>query len=296
MQDRNAGRVRLPQLGALKVFETVARHESLVRAAEELCVTHGAVSKQIKALEAELGEVLFVRRNRGVVLTERGRRLAGQVHAAFVELEDALAVFRERRLADPLVVSCEPTLCLKLLIPLLGALQQETGVVLRVLAAGGRIDFRRDHVDLAIRRNDFPLEATLYSRVLGPEAMAPVCAPAKLDAARQGLLPVLQTKSRPEAWEVWQRLSGAKPAKGERIIYEHFYQALEAAMAGQGVALASIHMVQRDIAEQRLCKLADFIPDGTHYVALSPHPFEGDERMMRLLPWLTEKMQEALPA
>lgn len=296
MQDRTAGRVRLPQLSALKVFETVARHESLVRAAEELCVTHGAVSKQIKALEAELGEALFVRLSRGMTLTERGRGLARRVHTAFVELEDALVAFRERQMADPLVVSCEPTLCLKFLIPLLGRLQQETGVVLRVLAAGGQIDFRRDHVDMAIRRNDFPVDAMLYNRVLGAEAMAPVCAPATAEAALQGQLPALHTNSRPEAWEVWQRLGAAPLGGKERVIYEHFYQALEAAMAGQGVALASVHMVRQDIVAQRLHKLADFTPDGTHYIALSPRPFERDERMLRLTSWLVEKMQETLAA
>ncbi|MDF2601376.1 MAG: lysR-like transcriptional regulator [Methylobacterium brachiatum] len=291
-------RARLPQLGALRVFESAARHGSLTRAAEELHVTHGAVSKQIKNLEADLGAALFVRRNRGVFLTERGRVLAARLRGIFGDLEDALADFRAGEPRQPLVVSCEPTLCLKFLIPSLGAFLQDTGIKVRVLAAGGRIDFRRDHVDLAIRRNDFAIDGTLHARVICDEAMGPVCSPEALprfeaDPGRFHL-PALHTRSRPDAWAAWTRLNRPAIACTADMTYEHFYLAIEAALAGQGVALASIHMVGRDLAAGRLCGPWGFRPDGTQYVALSAHPIDRDERASRFVAWLSARMNATL--
>ena len=293
-------RERLPQLGALRVFESAARHGSLTRAAEELHVTHGAVSKQIKNLEADLGKALFVRRNRGVFLTEPGRALAARLRGIFGDLEDALADFRTKGSGQPLVVSCEPTLCLKLLIPSLGAFQQETGIEVRVLAAGGRIDVRRDHVDLAIRRNDFSIDGALHARVICDEAMGPVCAPevlARFEAeTRRFPLPALHTRSRPDSWAAWKRLNRPAIACTADRTYEHFYLAIEAALAGQGVALASIHMVERDVSAGRLCSPHGFWPDGTQYVALTAHPIEDDARASRFVDWLSARMNATLAA
>ncbi|MCJ2056371.1 LysR family transcriptional regulator [Methylobacterium sp. J-048] len=293
-------RERLPQLGALRVFESAARHGSLTRAADELHVTHGAVSKQIKNLEADLGEALFVRRNRGVFLTERGRALAARLRSIFGDLEDALAEFRTQGSEQPLVVSCEPTLCLKFLIPSLGAFQHATGIEVRVLAAGGRIDVRRDPVDLAIRRNDFPIDSTLHARVLCDEAMGPVCAPealARFEAETGRFpLPALHTRSRPDAWAAWKRLNRPAITCTSDRTYEHFYLAIEATLAGQGVALASIHMVERDVAAGRLCSPHGFWPDGTQYVALSAQPIDRDERASRFVDWLSARMNATLAA
>ena len=293
-------RERLPQLGALRVFESAARHGSLTRAADELHVTHGAVSKQIKNLEADLGEALFVRRNRGVFLTERGRALAARLRTVFETLEDALADFRETGAGQPLVVSCEPTLCLKFLIPSLGEILQATGIEVRVLAAGGRIDFRRDHIDLAIRRNDFSIDGALHAQVICDEAMGPVCVPEALagfePAAGRFALPALHTRSRPDAWAAWRRLDRPPIACEADRTYEHFYLTLEAALAGQGVALASIHMVGRDLAAGRLCGPVGFWQDGTQYVALSERPLAQDERAVRFVAWLSARMSAAVAA
>jgi DNA-binding transcriptional LysR family regulator len=163
-------------LGTLKAFEAAARHQSLVRAAEELHVTHGAVSRQIQALEDHLGERLFERRNRGIFLTDRGKWLSLRLMDLFAELTGMFQDFHAQGQPRPLIVSCEPTLCLRLMIPALADLRHETGLDVRFLAAGGPIDFRRDHVDLAIRRNDFTIGADLFSVELAEEWMGPVMA------------------------------------------------------------------------------------------------------------------------
>lgn len=287
----------MPHLSALKTFEVAARYESFVRAAEELHVTHGAVSKQIRNLEEDLGEALFHRRNRAVFLTERGRLLGHQLAAVFSDLENTLTDFRAHRSQQPLIVSCEPTLCLKLLIPNMPALKERTGLEVRVLAAGGQIDFRRDHVDLAVRRNDFPIAPQIYRKDLAPEAMGLVCSPrvaAALAMPLRDKVPALHTRSRPDAWSKWKkpRTSEFKPS-GD-VIFEHFYLAIEAAMAGQGVVLASVHMVAGDLVSGRLTNISDFRHDGTYYVALSESDFSEDPRRMIFTNWLQTLMKENL--
>jgi DNA-binding transcriptional LysR family regulator len=126
----------LPLLGTLRVFEAAARHQSLVRAAEELHVTHGAVSRQIQALEDHLGERVFERRNRGLFLTDRGKWLSLRLTDLFAELTGTFQDFYAHGQPRPLIVSCEPTLCLRLMIPALADLRRETGLDIRFLAAG----------------------------------------------------------------------------------------------------------------------------------------------------------------
>ncbi|WP_234903256.1 LysR family transcriptional regulator [Agrobacterium vitis] len=288
---------RLPQLGALKAFAVAARYESFVAAAQELHVTHGAISKQVKNLEESLGEPLFLRRNRAVFLTERGRQLAARLASVFQDLENVVTDFRSNAYAQPLIVSCEPTLCLKFLIPNLGDLKERTGLDVKVLAAGGKIDFRRDHVDLAVRRNDFAIDPRLHVRELAPEAMGMVCTPqvaADLNNAPRHSVPALHTRSRPDAWLNWCKTQPGTRKFNSDIFYEHFYLALEAAMAGQGVALASIHMVTTDMAAGRLAALGAFHQDGTHYLAVSNSDFAADERRLVFTDWLSQRMRAHL--
>ncbi|MBB4007103.1 LysR family transcriptional regulator [Allorhizobium taibaishanense] len=310
---------RLPQLGSLKAFAAAARHESFVLAAQELHVTHGAISKQIKNLEENLGESLFSRRNRAVFLTDRGRQLAERLALVFEDLDQVLSDFRSRTQAQPLIVSCEPTLCLKFLIHNLSDLKNCTGLDVKVLAAGGKVDFRRDHVDLAVRRNDFAIDPRLYVRDLAPEAMVMVSTPEVAAVLRQAgqddardakrraaAIPALHTRSRPDAWLTWRKGQVQNQAQhltqplpyhfGSDIFYEHFYLAIEAATAGQGVALASIHMVASDLAAGRLVTLSPVQQDGTQYLAVSNSDFASDPRRTLFADWLSRRMQAHLSA
>lgn len=281
---------RLPNLAALRTFEATARCGSLVVAATELNVTHGAVSKQIQALERELGTILFERRNRGVHLTRCGAWLAERLSIVFDDLHRTMHDYRALDLAPGLLtISCEPTLCLRLLIPAIGDLKRDTGLDIRVLAAGGSVDFRHGHADVAIRRSDFPMPVGVDVTPLSEEWMGPVMTPALGDQSPEKLIR-LHSETRPQAWSDWTRQSGWQPTGGD-MRYEHFYLAIQAAQAGQGAALASIHMVAADIRTGLLHAPHGFRRDGTRYLALRPAGVE-DDRAALFLRWLGRRMDE----
>lgn len=278
---------RLPSLNALRAFEAVAREGSVSAASERLRVSHGAVSKQLRALEAELGVALFERRNRGVFLTDRGRWLSGRLAPTFASLQQIMDDFRT---VDPeagaMTVSCEPTLCLRLLIPALSDLKRETGLEISVLAAGGRIDLRRNNIDVAVRRSDFPVPSDLVATTLAPEVVGPVLSPS-LKGVALSEIPLLSSETRLDAWRDWMIRSGVELA-GPVVRYEHFYLALQAAEAGQGMAIASAHMVCNAIDREQLYAPFGFIADGTVYRALTRGGANG--RSDRFVEWLQQLM------
>jgi DNA-binding transcriptional LysR family regulator len=290
---------RQTALGSLRFFEAAARLGSFVQAADELHVTHGAVSRQIRLLETSLGTALFDRRNRGVFLTVPGAQLRDAVQQAFERLDAALDAVRQPARPAPLVVSCEPTIAMKWLIPRLGDFyQRHPEVPLHLFASGGPVAFQRDAVDVALRRNDFAWDGGLHVEKVCDEWIAPVCAPAllrqgKLDLSAQRLL---HTASRPSAWAHW-RVAGTDDGHGghgDSQTYEHFYLSLQAACAGLGVAIGSVFMAREDIDSGRLVAPLGFRRDGSGYFLLSPLPFDGDARRTALLHWLREQMGQAL--
>jgi LysR family transcriptional regulator, glycine cleavage system transcriptional activator len=279
---------RLPPLGSLRAFEVAARHQSIVAAATELNVTHGAISKQIQLLEQELGTALFERRNRGIHLTRSGRWLAERLESVFSDLDRTMRDFRREDAAPaPLTVSCEPTLCLRMLIPALTELKSATGLDVRVLAAGGYIDIERGHVDVAIRRSDVEMPAANNITMLVRELMGPVMMPSLAKEAHDAL-PCLHSDTRPSAWKNWSQQTDIVMT-GQSINYEHFYLAIQAAEAGQGMAMASLHMVADALTAGRLCAPYGFTPDGTSYYAIQPSGIV-DERSNIFIAWLKQQM------
>src|SRR5438128_1523200 len=175
-----AMRPRLPPLNALKAFEAAARHESFTRAAEELCVTQGAVSHQVKALEAELAIKLFNRERQRLIITEAGKDYLTVVRDAL----DRIAVGTERLLqrqnSGVLTVSTSPDFAAKWLVHRLGHFAEaHAGIDLRVSATLHHVDFARDEVDLAVRHGvgNWPGLDTVRLRA---EQLFAVCSPTLL--------------------------------------------------------------------------------------------------------------------
>jgi DNA-binding transcriptional LysR family regulator len=211
----------------LRYFDIAAQTESFVRAAEHLHVTHGAVSRQVRLLEESLGVELFERRNRAIFLTRAGRELQGTTQAIFEQLEGAVQRLQQQARDNVLVLSCEPTIAMRWLIPRLPRFHAaHPDLQLHLVAAGGPLDFARSGVDLAIRRDDFHWGNQLYNQKICDEWIGPVAAP---PPTRQRL----HSTTRPAAWPTWLRLSGQQ-AHNERSDYEHFYLSIQAASAGLG--------------------------------------------------------------
>ncbi len=217
-------------------------------------VTHGAVSRQIRLLEEALGVELFERRNRAVFLTAAGRTLHLTTTVIFEQLEATVHRLRQQANEDILVVSCEPTIAMKWLIPRLPAFQlAHPDIQLHLSAAGGPIDFAKAGVDVALRRDDFRWATTLHATRICDEWMGPVTAPrnqspsSNLDCAR-----LLHTASRPTAWNTWLRLSNVSARDSTQGNYEHFYLCIRAAVAGLGTAMASYFMVQEELVGGQL--------------------------------------------
>ncbi|MFZ6874755.1 LysR substrate-binding domain-containing protein [Undibacterium sp. Di27W] len=291
----------LPSLNAIRVFEVAARHLSLVKAAEELHVTHGAVSRQIKQLEENLGIELFERRNRAIFLTRAGLSLQGTCTDIMRQLEAGLSQLSQFRQIDeqPLVVSCEPTIAMRWLIPRLGKFRQRHPELdIHLFAAGGPVDLRHGHIDLALRRNDFVWDANYHVAKVAQELIAPVCIPKLLKPGKLTLNQqcLLHTATRPRAWQQWQKLSGQTATGKSRATYEHFYLSLQAASAGLGIAMASAYMVEDEIRSGQLLAAHAFLADGSDYVLLSASPFDEDQRRLAFLAWLQQEFEATAQA
>jgi DNA-binding transcriptional LysR family regulator len=282
----------LPSLAALRVFQSAARHEHFGRAGDELHVTHSAVSRQVRTLERQLGVLLFERRNRSVFLTDAGRRLFESTRLAFRQVAEAAAELRSG-LPAPLVISCEPPLTLRWLIPRIAAFRtRHPDVVVHIRAAGGPISLARDDVDCAIRRSDFAWPPDVHAETIIEERVGPVCAPRLLSG--HGLsqllsLPRLHSETRPDAWERWAADSDLTLPISSSQTFEHFYLTLAAASAGLGVAIGPEPLVIDALREGHLVAPLGFRPNGFRYVMLSRAPIRRDTRKSKLLTWLREQ-------
>lgn len=235
----------LPPLNALKAFEAAARHVSFTMAAAELNVTHAAVSRHIRDLEAWLGIKLFVRTGRGVELTERGKGYAEDVTRGFDILAHATdsASGRRRRRTQKLVVSVEPSFAALWLIPRLGRFTSVNPEIELVLESTTRLaDFARGEADAGIRygRGDW---SGIAAERLAQTHMTPVCNPALLEASSiraPSDLPaalLLQEESR-RYWMEWLTAAGVSHDVRPEGPTLGLHLTVPAAEAGQGFALA----------------------------------------------------------
>ncbi|MDL5592202.1 LysR family transcriptional regulator [Bacillus subtilis] len=285
---------RMPSLLALRCFESAGRFENFARAADELHLTPGAISRAVRLLEEDLGVDLFERRQRRVFLTEPGRRLLKAVSEGLGVMNQAVREIRtEARRTRRLVLSCEPTLLMRWLIPRWSDFQtQHRGPDIHLVAGGGPFSFEQG-IDLAIRRDDFPRPPGYHAERLFAEKVGPVCRPDKVgqwfDVSGKCLratAPLLQSSSRPTAWQEWATAAGQPVPATQRQSFEHFYFSIQAAVAGLGVAIGPWHLVRDDIESGVLAAPAGFVEDGSHYCLLSPALPKPGSLELDLLEWL----------
>ncbi|MDC9592619.1 transcriptional regulator GcvA [Xenorhabdus sp. IM139775] len=259
---------RLPPLNALRVFDAAARHLSFTKAAEELFVTQAAVSHQMKSLEDFLGLKLFRRRNRSLLLTEDGQSYYLDIKEIFTAINDATRKLQARSAKGALTVSLSPSFAIQWLVPRLSGFNQSfPGIDVRIQAVDREEDKLADDVDVAIfyGRGNWP---GLRTDRLYPEYLLPVCSPSLLTGDRPLKTPadlarhtLLHDSSRRD-WQAYIRQLDMQQQINvqQGPIFSHSAMVIQAAVHGQGVALANNVMAQNEIDAGRLvCPFNDVL-------------------------------------
>jgi LysR family glycine cleavage system transcriptional activator len=257
---------KLPPLNALRAFEATARHLSVKNAADELCVTPGAVSQLLKALELHLGVKLFRRVNRGIFLTDAGQGYLPPVRNAFRQIADASRRVAVSADTGVLTVSVTPFFAAAWLVPRLKDFQDaHPDIDLQVVTSNALVDFARDGVDVAVRHGLGRYPGLYSERVVAVE-IVPVTAPtlvARLgkptSAAEMTRWPHVHDADR-KGWHLWFQAQGIDeigPPRGPA--FDDSGLLLKAVLAGQGAGLLPAAMVALELAEGRLVKLADVV-------------------------------------
>ncbi|MGV8919584.1 MAG: LysR family transcriptional regulator [Pseudomonas sp.] len=290
----------LPPLNALRAFEAAARLNSVSQAAEQLHVTHGAVSRQLKALEEHLGLALFVKDGRGLKLTDAGVRLRDASGEAFERLRNVCAELTQSSAHAPFVLGCSGSLLARWFIPRLGRLNAELPDLRLHLSAGeGDLDPRRPGLDALLIFAEPPWPADMQVYELASERIGPVLSPrfARFEQLRQEPVQaltgeaLLQTTSRPQAWPSWAQQNGIEPdALRYGQGFEHLYYLLEAAVAGLGIAIAPEPLVADDLRAGRLAAPWGF-SETPAQLALWVPKRAADGRAQQLAQWLKAELK-----
>jgi LysR family transcriptional regulator, glycine cleavage system transcriptional activator len=271
---------RLPPLNAVRAFEAAARCGSFVQAAADLGVTHWAVGKQIRLLEDWLGVALFERRARGVALTDEGADFLADVSAGLGRIAAGAGKLRQsenqKRVSGVVRVNALTSIALRWLIPKLPGFQERhPSIEVRVSTTSRRLRYIGSAHDIGIRTAVAPT-AGLICEPLMPDRRLPACSPDTLsrhaietiqDLQRHTLLHSATTRP---AWEQWLASAEAPGLSAYRHLeFDHVFLQLQAAIDGLGVALASLPLIEADVAAGRLvCPLAQPEWRGEDYVVL----------------------------
>jgi len=261
---------RLPPLNALRAFEAAARHLSFTKAADELHVTPGAISQQVKALEEYVGATLFRRMNRALLLTDEAQACLPALREGFDRLAEATYLLSAQDSQNRLTVSAAPSFASKWLVPRLGDFQEHyPDIDVWISADIEPVDFAKDGVDIAVRygSGNYP---NLHAELLLEEHVFPVCSPRLLtgdfpirmpaDLKNHTLLHDMSPdndESCPD-WAMWLKAAGVDGVNDSRgLRFNQSSLALEAAISGRGVALAKRTLAMDDLTAGRLAKPFD---------------------------------------
>ncbi len=285
---------QLPPLNSLRAFEAAARHLSFTKGAAELNVTQGAVSHQVKALEARLGFKLFLRRRQGLLLTEAGRACQVFVRDAFDRLTAGFEALYEKDDAGILTVSVSPNFASKWLVSRIGKFSEAfPDIDLRISASLQHIDFSREDVDLAIRHGEgrWP---DLHAVCLAAETLFPMCSPGLMEgphplSRRENLAhhTLIHLDNR-EDWLKWLNAAGVGGldlSKG--AVFNQASLALDAAAGGQGVVLGRSALAASDLLAGRLVRpFGPSLPVGYAYYIVCPKPTAERPKIRAFRDWL----------
>jgi DNA-binding transcriptional LysR family regulator len=302
-------RRKIPSLQALACFDAAARHESYTRAAQELALTQGAVSRQITALEEFLGMDLFRRTRHGVVLTERGAAYAKQIAPRLEGLEhDTLDAMSTQGQGSAVHLAAVPTFATRWLIPRLPLLAaQHPDITVHIETRTRPFMFGETPFDAALyagTTDQVNNWAGTRSVRLLTEEVVPVCSPSLMGNKKSlspeaiAQLPLLQQSTRSEAWRQWFDAMGvAAPLALSGPRYELFSMTAAAAVRAMGLALVPRLLIEDELARGELVVACNQPLQGKRaYFLVMPERAEERPAMAIFLDWLLKEVQAATPA
>lgn len=303
IRDQALRKYDLPHLARLHAFEAVARHTSFTVAADELCLTQSAVSRQIKALEEELNQRLFHRRHRAIELTEAGTRLFRAVTGGFDEIAACVDTLRSEQQDVQITVAASVAFAYYWLMPRIERFSEQCpDIDLRVLATDQVVDPIRDDCDLAVLYGDGHW-ADLETQPLFGERVYPVCSPGYLERhpeLRRASDVLVQTLVHLEGggniwgavdWQVWlarQGVTGQPVRRGVRM--NSYPMVLQAAEAGRGVALGWSYITDEMLEDGRLVSpVGDAIETRSGYYIGASESAAARPEVADFIGWMLEE-------
>src|SRR5262249_28886035 len=288
-----------PSLAALRAFETAARTLSFTAAAKELSQTQGAISHQVNTLEARLGVKLFEREARGLKLTEAGGKYLPLVRDSLERLRTAEDMVRLER-PSVLTVTVSPNFATKWLVPRLGSFSvTHPNLDLRISASLQHVDFNREDIDLAVRHGNGHWPELHVTRLCAEE-LFPACSAALLRGGPPIRTPadlaghvLIHDRSRTH-WQDWLAAFGIKNADTERgPVFDQTALAIDAALAGQGIALARTALASLDLIAGRLVRpLSEATPAEFSYWIVCRKSVADEPKISQFRSWLIEQVQD----
>ncbi len=290
-------------LNALRAFDAAARHMSFKLAADDLSVTPAAISQQIRSLEDFLGVELFRRTNRSLVLTEAAQLSLAPLKYAFEHMEEAVDILTESKTSNVLKISVSPSFASKWLVPRIARFYaRRPDAVVKISATMLLTDFKVEDTDIAIRYGLGKYDG-LYVEEILRETIFPVCAPDLLENGDLGTTPssilkhtlihddsTIEDESAPN-WGMWLKAAGvAVPDGMPALHFNNNALAIEAAVAGRGVALARSAIAEEDLKAGRLVKpFGEGVPiDFAHHI-VCPQDKLKNERVQGFMEWLRDE-------
>lgn len=285
---------QLPSLNALKAFVAVAAQGSISLAAEQLHVTHGAVNRQVKLLENELGMALLDKCGRGVKLTDAGQQLYHGCQPAFQAIADSCRQLKQQQHDKPLVLACSGSILARWLIPRLQSLQQALPDLPLQLVTSAGDDNPQQQADLSLVFVDNP-QTSAWLIALEQERIGPILAPQlaqqlNLHSVQQLASQVLlHTRSRPQAWPDWAQRNGLSAQvlnMGQG--FPHLSHLLEAVSAGLGIGIAPEQLIRADLQHNRLLAPLGFVSTSS-WLCVQIH---NQSRLELISPLIMELQQQ----
>jgi LysR family glycine cleavage system transcriptional activator len=293
----------VPPLNALRAFEAAARHLSVKLAAEELCVTPGAVSQMLKTLETHLGVKLFERVTRGIYLTDAGRDYLPSIRNAFRQIAEASRRVAASTDAGVLTVSVTPFFASAWLVPRMKSFQDaHPDIDLQIVTSSAMVDFSRSGVDAAVRHGLGRYSGLRSDRVVTVE-MVVVAAPSLVNRLERPKCPADLARwphvhdADRKGWSLWFQTNGVtevRPPRGPS--FDDTSLLLKAVLSGQGAGLLPAAMVASEMDSGQLIQLVETVQmEDFAYYLVCPENRQGQPKIVAFREWILGPLAQSVP-